>query len=228
MDPTRVNQANQALQALELIRTTLTNPEKRAVYDAAIGVSGPIGGLADPTVLLQSTIPVPPPSSVSKPKAVTPPDISERADAWVCPNCQRVNAMGTPFCKQCGQKLGRKCPKCGQLTEMTFSFCAFCGVDMDAFLRQKQMQTRQAIDKSLARIADLIRQIEQTGSVRNLEVIERLIVSAGEDVKQRLSELPEDNVEPIRKQLLHLMTEAENIIAHRGRHRSLFDRWLHG
>jgi hypothetical protein len=227
-DPAVVNQANQALQALEMIRATLTDPEKRTVYDAAIGVNGPVGGLADPTVLLQPATPVPPPPIAVKTQSPPPPAITEQADAWVCPKCQRANAPGTPFCKQCGQKLGRKCPKCGKLTEALFSFCAFCGVDMDVFLREKQMQAQQAVDKSLARISNLIRQIQQTKSTRDLQEIEKLVVSIGEDVKQRLSELPENAAEPYRRRLLQLMTEAENTLIQRGRHRSLFDRWLRG
>ena len=33
-----VNQANQALQTIEQIRLTLTDTEKRGVYDAAVGI----------------------------------------------------------------------------------------------------------------------------------------------------------------------------------------------
>ena len=96
------------------------------------------------------------------------------------------------------------------------------------FLREKQMQAQQAIDKSLSRISNLTRQIQQTKSARDLQEIEKLIVSIGEDVKQRLLELPGDTAEPFRRRLLQLMTEAENTLVQRGRHRSLFDRWLRG
>ena len=48
-DPTVVNQANMALQSLEKIRETLLSPDRKAVYDEALGLSGPvIGGLGDP------------------------------------------------------------------------------------------------------------------------------------------------------------------------------------
>ena len=226
-DPTVVNKANQALQALETIHNTLTVLEKRAVYDATIGVRGPLGGLADPAALLQTASPIPPapPAQASLPPTSTS---SGRADAWICPNCQRANPIGTSFCKQCGQKLGRKCPKCQQLTEAIFSFCAFGGVDMDALEHEKQTQAQQVINKSLTRISNLIRQIQQTKSARDLQDIERLIVSTGNKIKRQLSQLPEHETEQLRQHLVRLMTEAERAIIERNRHRSIFDRWLHG
>src|SRR4030042_1728961 len=60
-DQSVVTQANQALQAIEQIRATLTNPQKREVYDAAIGLKGAVGGLGDPEAIYQQSRPTPMP-----------------------------------------------------------------------------------------------------------------------------------------------------------------------
>src|ERR1035437_4567587 len=56
-DPNVVNQANQALQLLEKIRTTLMDDGKRSAYDAAIGISSNLGGLADLSTPTGSPVP---------------------------------------------------------------------------------------------------------------------------------------------------------------------------
>lgn len=148
-DPNVVEQANRSLRALEQIRTTLTDPTRRAVYDEAIGVRGQIGGLADPEALLsQATQPPPPPRP-----APTAKPAEERLDAWVCPKCQSSNPVGARHCTRCGQQLGQECPKCRQLIPRVATFCSHCGTEIQAFLRQQQAEeaARLAQEREAAR-----------------------------------------------------------------------------
>jgi hypothetical protein len=140
-DPNIVNQANQSLQTLESIRTILLDPDKRMAYDAGIGVSGPIGGLADPAALLRTSMPfTPPTTATSQPRVTVPNSGTLAAEAWVCPKCQTINPLKTKFCAQCGQQLGRDCPSCGKLTKASAPFCSECGVNFEAFFQQKKVE----------------------------------------------------------------------------------------
>lgn len=85
-------QAQQQLQLLETIRDTLTDPAKRVIYDRAIGVSGGVGGLADPSKLIEMAQPSPSPTP-----APAPP-----AQRWTCGACGASNAAGARFCSKCG------------------------------------------------------------------------------------------------------------------------------
>ena len=135
-DPSVVNQANQALDMLQRIRVTLTDIAKRAGYDEAIGISGPIGGLADPEVLSRTlTPPSPIPRKRSDTLAQSPATSEQRVDAWTCPRCHTANLVRTRFCKNCGQSLGRTCPNCDQLIEVAAKFCTECGADDRVALR---------------------------------------------------------------------------------------------
>jgi ribosomal protein L40E len=122
-DPTVVNKANQALQALEQIRATLTDPIKRAAYDAKLGLQGPVGGLADPQARGTAS-PLPPRPAVVPPEPPTAPATPVRTDAWICPQCGTTNPVQSRFCKKCGQTLGINCPKCNTIIEATAVFCA--------------------------------------------------------------------------------------------------------
>jgi hypothetical protein len=140
-DANIVNQANLSLQTLESIRGVLTNIDKRSAYDAGIGVSGPIGGLADPAALLRANMPfTPPATATSQPRVVTPNSGASAADAWVCPKCQTINPLKTKFCSKCGQQLGLDCPSCGKLTRSTDPFCAECGVNFEDFERRMKIE----------------------------------------------------------------------------------------
>lgn len=161
-DPNIVNQANQALAMLEQVRGTLTDSEKRAVYDAAIGVSGQaFGGLADPDALLASAAasasPLAgfvnaPPSVKAVEQAVPPPHVAQRTDAWICPKCRTANVIGAQFCAKCGAKIGHPCPSCSHMAELTNPFCPHCGADKEAAYVKNQT----------AEINDLQGKIEQT------------------------------------------------------------------
>lgn len=137
-DANIVNQANQELQKLEVVRGTLTDANKRSVYDAALGLNGAIGGLADPEAILRNRAPTPNPTPA--PAALT---TAARTDAWICPNCQTTNAIGKRFCIKCGAVLGRDCPNCGKLIQATSEFCSECGVNVAQAAREKQQREEE-------------------------------------------------------------------------------------
>jgi curved DNA-binding protein CbpA len=145
-DPTIVNQANQALQVLEQARATLLNPQRKAAYDASLGLGTTTGGLADPQAILQKFnlgITATPPSGRST--STNPPigPAVERADAWICPGCNTVNPIGTRFCKKCGKEIGIPCPSCQSLVEVHAVFCQKCGVNISSALKQIQEYERR-------------------------------------------------------------------------------------
>jgi curved DNA-binding protein CbpA len=132
-DPNVVTQANQTLQILETIRSTLMDSTKRSVYDAAIGVNGQqLGGLGDPNALLRmgSAVQTTPPRPVPRTSAL-PAQSMEATNAWVCTNCNTANPIKTKFCSKCGAQLGVDCPNCGKLTKATDKFCAECGKNLE-------------------------------------------------------------------------------------------------
>jgi hypothetical protein len=141
-DPKMVNQANQALQALETIRSTLTDPGKRSVYDAAIGVNDVVGGILDPNFTgssFSTSQGLPTDSSMHSTSntPVVPSKASRRTDAWVCPKCQTANKIGSQYCESCGTKISHKCPKCKKATEIGNAFCPYCGADKKAVFQKK-------------------------------------------------------------------------------------------
>ncbi len=136
-DANVVHQANQELQKLEIVRGTLTDVNKRSFYDAGLGLNGAIGGLADPTAILQNSgsLQNPPPAPASR--------LTTRTDAWICPNCQTTNAIGKRFCIKCGAALGRDCPNCGKLIQAASEFCPECGVNVAQAARDKQQREEE-------------------------------------------------------------------------------------
>lgn len=122
-------EANRNLRTLETIRATLMDPSKRAVYDASLT----IGGLADPTALLQQAAAIPPPiRSGSQETQVSTAPAAEPA-LWQCPQCAGGNPVGTGFCPKCGARVGRECPNCDHLIYIRVVHCPDCGVDVSEF-----------------------------------------------------------------------------------------------
>ena len=143
-DPQVVQKASQALLAIEQVRTTLLDPVKRANYDAMLSL-GNIGGLADSSAQPSSM------SAMTPPRARTSPTISSMAqpnvnnsDSWLCSKCHSVNAVGTRFCKKCGNQLGQDCPKCRTLLESSAHFCSVCGINISDYERELEIQTVEA------------------------------------------------------------------------------------
>jgi hypothetical protein len=141
-DPNIANQASQALQMLETIRTTLTDPSKRAGYDAGIGLSH-VGELADPTAILQGMPPTPPSTErVSE----TAKDLHPRVDVWLCPQCNTPSAVGMRFCKNCGQSIGEECPNCAKMVEVGAQFCPHCGTKIIKPPQNKKGREQQIVN----------------------------------------------------------------------------------
>jgi len=133
-DPSVVNQANQALQQVDAIRSTLSDPVRRSAYDEGIGLNGAIGGLADPEAVLRA-MPVvtmaPPSPPPPRPLAGPPAQVAaSRPGLWACPKkgCGAENPPNTKFCFKCGTQLVQECPECKKMSSLiSTSFCGECG-----------------------------------------------------------------------------------------------------
>jgi len=143
-DPQIVQKANQALMVIEQIRTTLSDPVKRADYDASLSIVS-IGGLADATAQPSaSPMMTPPMVRSSATSASMAQSNNANSDSWSCAKCYSVNAVGTRFCKKCGNQLGKDCPKCNTLLEASAQFCSVCGVSIRDFERETEIKTAEA------------------------------------------------------------------------------------
>lgn len=129
-DPIVVEEANKNLRLLEEMRATLTDPAKRAGYDAGIGIGG-AGGLADPTATATIVPPVPPRTGGAANR-------TSDSSPWQCSKCQTINPTDTSHCQQCGTKLADKCPKCGQIMPISARFCGKCGTDLAAARAERE------------------------------------------------------------------------------------------
>jgi Uncharacterized membrane protein, required for N-linked glycosylation len=137
-DSNVVHQANNELQMLEKIRSTLMDAGKRSAYNAAISPS--IGVLIDPQINMPAPNSQPDLFVGHSPPTVTPTHSQPVAQlssqrSWMCPKCQSVNMVKSQFCKHCGEILAAPCPACGQLVERNGEFCTSCGVNI---LRAKE------------------------------------------------------------------------------------------
>ncbi|MCL4299598.1 MAG: zinc ribbon domain-containing protein [Anaerolineae bacterium] len=133
-----VNQANQALAALDQARTILLDPVKRAAYDTGLGLDGVIGGLGDPDALLRQAGVSPSPQGYSS--------SSHRLDVWECPQCDTANPVGTGYCQKCGTQVGQACPSCNQRIYIKAQHCPECGANIEAATHQRMLEEQhQAI-----------------------------------------------------------------------------------
>lgn len=143
-DPETADKATRALRIIEQIRATLTDPTKRAAYDATLDLSGTVGGLADPQAQPARPVAPPvPPRPPTAPQAATPTAPAARLDAWLCPKCHSASPVGTRYCRHCGEEIGRPCPKCAKLIEKTIRFCPECGVEVEAYIAEKQREAEE-------------------------------------------------------------------------------------
>jgi hypothetical protein len=131
------------LQLLETIRTTLTNTNMRAVYDAGIGIGVMLGGLADPEAILHqtATAPTPPSPDLLKPHTTAPSAAAvSKPKLWVCPKCNCDNPVDTKYCYKCGAQLVRNCPECNKMTSLVVSgFCGNCGFQYEVALQRAEL-----------------------------------------------------------------------------------------
>jgi hypothetical protein len=123
-DPDRRREAQEGLDALDTARATLTAPDRRASYDASLGLrsGGVTDGVADPTLAK----PMAPPQLVGSPGPVRPS--SRPTSPWTCPQCGYENSPGTKFCIVEGTQLVRECPHCHHMSSMVATgICGECG-----------------------------------------------------------------------------------------------------
>lgn len=133
-------EAERNQRLLEQMRSTLTDPIRRAAYDAGIGLSG-LGGLADPMAVLQRAAPPPP-----KPKKGAAQSGGEAGGSglWTCPKCATDNPPQTNHCFNCGTQLVRACPTCGQMASLIATgFCGNCGARYEIAVRMKKVEEEQ-------------------------------------------------------------------------------------
>ncbi|MDP9310393.1 MAG: zinc ribbon domain-containing protein [Chloroflexota bacterium] len=160
-DPGVATQATQALQTLELIRSTLTDSHRRSAYDAGIGLGGPVGGLADPATLLQNTA-VSPPRPNQQPRS----DSGAQPKLWACYKCSAENPPQTKYCLNCGTQLVRKCPECAAEASLVASgMCGNCGYGYD--IANRRAQLRQQVgdyEKELSQLKQNLYRIEHGDS----------------------------------------------------------------
>ena len=172
-----VNQANQALQVLEKIRATLTDPAKRIAYDARSGLQGAV--VVWRILKLKEHLPVLVPadrsSSARKPEPAQRTPI--RTDAWICPKCGRQTR-----CRVASAKVRTdariNCPKCNTMIEATATFCAVCGGNIQQLTEQKQRRV-ELIDEQQNLTAQRAQvQQEILGNQDEVNVLKRVAVSA--------------------------------------------------
>ncbi|RIK22539.1 MAG: hypothetical protein DCC52_13660 [Chloroflexi bacterium] len=144
-DPNVVNQANQALQLLEQIRATLSDPAKRAAYDEGIGLRSPMT----------------PPAPRQMPGAAQPGSVAPTQPAlWTCPKCAKENPPNTRFCFNCGTQLVRACPECGQETSLVATgFCGNCGYNYDVAAQRAKLKSE--ISSASSRVSHAASQLNE-------------------------------------------------------------------
>ncbi len=136
------HQAETAIQTIETIRSVLLDPQRRSGYDAGVGLGGAIGGLADPSALLQVSAQ----ATMAPPKPIGAkqvPDVTEKtlATLWACPRCRSENQPNTRFCLNCGTQLVRTCPECKKETSLAATgICGSCGYLYETALRRHGLQ----------------------------------------------------------------------------------------
>jgi hypothetical protein len=146
-----VDKANQALQWLETIRATLTDPDKRQAYDATLGVEHVAEG------------------AVQSPAA---PDVSN--DILVCPECHTENPEGARFCGNCGKVLSEACPKCGIQVMFYEKFCPQCGGNIEELKYQGELaeaERRRREQEETRLIAE--HRAREEAKRRQAEILER-------------------------------------------------------
>lgn len=158
-DQNIVTQANQALNLLETMRTTLMDIDKRKVYDAAIGASGKTGGLADPSLLLHSLQPggaVMAPPSIKGPAGQAAGQ--KEHNIWQCYQCKADNPPHSVHCFKCGAELMRTCPECRKVTSMVSTkTCGNCGYGYDVATQRAELQKNiQSLEKEIPSLEEKI------------------------------------------------------------------------
>lgn len=167
-DPRMVEKASREKRQLEEIRAVLGSKAKRKKYDVSFNEN--IGGLAEQTSSKISVASEPAPIG-SHPIAQL--RVAERLDAWVCPKCNRGNAIEQKFCAKCGGQIGEECPECMHLSQITNMFCPNCGINKaQTIAKIQEHEVQIALELKEKKIGQLLDTIQ---SKRNgITKIERL------------------------------------------------------
>lgn len=118
--PEVANKATLALRKIEQMRAVLTDPAKRAEYDAQLGSSYP--------------------SNIS---AQLPISDDGKTSGVVCPRCHTENPENVRFCKSCGQTLIGECPRCNTPVMFYEKFCPKCGGNIEELKYQKELEAAE-------------------------------------------------------------------------------------
>jgi hypothetical protein len=172
-DPNVVNQANNTLQTLETIRSTLTDPNKRSIYDTAIGSNVSVGGLVDPLAIGSTSMPSPAmtPPVPSRFAAPNPAQPNSAAGLWVCPKCKSENPAQTLHCFKCGTELVRKCPECSNLSSLVATgFCGTCGYKFETATRRAEIKVK------IASVQQEMYSINQSGNTSENQVTNAVLI----------------------------------------------------
>lgn len=160
-DPNIAVQATQALHTVEVIRDTLMDPAKRAGYDAGLGLSESVGGLADPEALIRQTAIMTPPAPRNAASPAGSRGTTQAGNLWACPKCNADNPAQTDFCLKCGAQLVRKCPECQQKSSLVATgFCGKCGYKYEA--AQKRVELKMTIAVLEREVVDLNSRVSES------------------------------------------------------------------
>jgi hypothetical protein len=169
--PTQGLSVQNKLAQLEEARQVLTDPVKRAAYDAQLGGASELSGLADPSAAAPPVMPAmaPPPVSVQLPQAPPQQAAGTRAGIWSCPGCSLDNPPNTRFCFNCGTQLVRECPECQRNTSLVASgFCGECGIHWDAAMRRRTLEQEQG--RLAAELNSVRAELQATGAALGPEI----------------------------------------------------------
>lgn len=161
-DPAIVADANQKMQVLEEIRSTLMDDKKRQKYDESLNY----GGLGDPNAEVKKTAPFlggVTPRIIQMGQAV-PQGSLERTDAWICPKDKHANAVGEKFCAKCSTQIGADCPNCGRVAELSKKFCPSCGVNKIESFEMQQAQKISELKTQKNQLEEHIGKLAQAAS----------------------------------------------------------------
>lgn len=155
-NPETAIEASGQLNLIETIRTTLTDPSKRAEYDSRIEIGGTTATLVDPAAAPTAGTGTPTPRNLSPygmpvagmdRVAVPQPPVAQPG-LWACPNanCAADNPPNTKFCFKCSTQIVQACPNCGQMTSLIATKrCGNCGYSYEQ--AKERLQLRQRVDQ---------------------------------------------------------------------------------
>ena len=164
-DPAERLKAEEQRLELEKAIVVLTDPAKRAEYDATLGMTSR-GRLVDPDA------PMPDADRVGAPPPTPPPvrpHTDVRVDAWVCPRCQHPNPIGTRYCQKCREQIGVDCPNCGTTVQATAKYCPNCGIEIRSALeeqeREKEKLRQLEMEERLFHLQRQLRNYQREGKI---------------------------------------------------------------